>query len=104
MAQFFVPQPPDWPAGTPEELYAQFAKFANSPPLPPDRRIESITFMHDGEEWTATVGEKLHGRRRRAPRRGQSRSTDEALHDRATVLAIYRGLSTMVVTDAFVPG
>lgn len=43
-------------------------------------------------------------RRLRTQRRGQSRGTDLALRDRATVLAIFRGLSTMVVTDAFVPG
>jgi hypothetical protein len=55
---FFVP------ASTPENQetnYSDLAKMAGRTVPPIERRIHSITFTHNGEEWTATVGEKLTG-------------------------------------------
>jgi hypothetical protein len=53
--EFFVP------AATPDnidEVYASFAEMCHSTVPPPDRRIYSIRFIHDGTEWTATVDEQ----------------------------------------------
>ena len=50
---FFVP------AATPDEqesVYADMAADCNRAVPDPDRRIYSITYVHDGAEWTATVG------------------------------------------------
>jgi hypothetical protein len=66
-----------------------------------DRRIYSIHFNHDGEEWIATVGEQLRGTRTRTRRRG-GRNVDvtNELRDPATVLAIFSGTPFFVVTNA----
>jgi hypothetical protein len=44
-----------------ESVYADFAKLCDSNVSDLERRIYSIVFVHDGEEWTATVGEALRG-------------------------------------------
>ena len=52
-AAFFVP------AATPdnqESVYAELARLSRCAVPPVERRIYSITYTHDGEEWTATVG------------------------------------------------
>src|SRR5260370_20299853 len=69
------------------------------------RRIYSITFRGDGEEWTATVGEQLHGHTIANPRaRAKKRQVERPLSDAATVRAIFAGASDfdsyIVVTDA----
>jgi hypothetical protein len=64
-------------------------------------RIEAITWIHDREEWTAKVGERLRGTRtRRGRRRGQTLDVTERLSDGATVLAIFAAVPYFVVTDA----
>jgi hypothetical protein len=96
--EFFVP------AATTEnidEVYTSFAKMCHASVPPPDRRIYSIRFIHDGEEWIATVGEKLRGTRTRTRQRG-GRNVDvtNQLSDAATVLAIFSGTPYLVVTNA----
>lgn len=96
--EFFVP------AATPEdidEVYASFAEMCHTSLPPPDRRIYSIRFIHDGEEWTATVGEQLRGTRTRTrQRRGNKVEVTNQLSDPATVLAIFSGVPFHVVTNA----
>ncbi len=73
-------------------------------------RIYSIDFVgHDGVTWTATVGEQLHGlkepRRTRRPRSLTAplpRPTK--VGDRATVLAIFRSQTFIVVTNHLIGG
>jgi hypothetical protein len=97
---FFVP------ASTPEnqeEHYAGLAKMAGrSVPPAVGSRIYSIRYKHNGEEWTATVGETLSGKRYVRPR-GPRSSTEvpqvEQLSDPATVLAIFDGSPHVVITD-----
>jgi hypothetical protein len=56
--EFFVPKAePD----EQESVYAALAEFAQRRVPPATDRIYSITFGHDGVEWTATVGERLKG-------------------------------------------
>ena len=95
--QFFVP------ASTPEsqeEVYAQMAQSYRAEPLPMAERIYSISFEHDGDHWTATIGESLRGLRRRTSGRGsQRREIEEKLADPAIVLAIFSGNPYLVLTD-----
>ena len=66
----------------------------------PERRIYSITFVHDGEEWTATVGEQLRGIKHRVTRsKGQQLERTTPISDAAMVLAIFPGAPYIVVTD-----
>jgi hypothetical protein len=44
-----------------EQAYVELAREVGRPVPPINARIESITFAHDKEEWTATVGHQLHG-------------------------------------------
>ena len=96
--RFFVP------AATPENeesVYANFAEACRAAVPPRERRIYSITYVHDGEEWTATVGKELRGvRRRTVRRRGQSTEQETRVSDPALVLAIFAGYPYMVVTNA----
>jgi hypothetical protein len=96
---FFLPgATPD----TEETLYAQFAKLCRSAVPSFDRRIYSITYMHDAVEWTATVGEPLSGTgRKTVRRRGQKIEQTTSHGDPATVRAIFAGVPYMVVTDGF---
>jgi hypothetical protein len=96
--EFFVP------AATAEnidQVYASFAEMCHASVPPLDRRIYSINFIHDAEEWTATVGEQLRGGRTRTRRRG-GRNVDvtNQLSDPATILAIFPGKPFWVVTNA----
>lgn len=85
--KFFVPEAaPD----KCEEVFQDLAKFCRSEPPPIERRIYSITFVHDGEEWTATVGERMSGIRlpnRRS--RSKKPAVPQALFDQAVVMAIF---------------
>lgn len=94
---FFVP------AATPEnqeEVYAGFAKWCNTSIPKHTERVYSITYIHDGEEWTATVGEPLRGIRRQISRsRGKRVERKIQLSDPAIVLAIFPGDPFMVVTN-----
>jgi hypothetical protein len=94
---FFVP------AATPENqesVYADFAKLTRSAVPPVVRRIYSITYNHDGEEWTATVGQNLTGVRRKTSRvKGVKVEREQRLSDPALVLAIFSGDPFFVVTN-----
>lgn len=94
---FFVP------AATAENLeavYADLAKFCGQPPQPSERRIYSITYVHNGETWTATVGKKLSGKGSRTKRiKGKNVEQSYGVSDPATVLAIFPGYPYMVVTN-----
>ena len=96
--KFFVPH------ATPEEtedVYASFAEMCGRGVPPPERRIYSIRFISDGEEWTATVGEQLRGTDTRTRRRkGQKVEVTRRLSDQAVVLAIFAGTPYMVATNA----
>ncbi len=88
MPSFFVP------GAAPENQETEYEKLAkwclrNSPKL--GNRIYSITYIHNGEEWTATVGKPL---------RGKKIKTSRPVFDSATVLAIFPGEPYMVVTNS----
>jgi hypothetical protein len=86
--KFFVPEVAD--ADKYEEVFEALAKHCGGKPPPPDRRIYSITFVHDGEEWTATVGERMRGILLPNPRsRSKKLATPQSLFDQAVVMAIF---------------
>lgn len=83
-----------------EAVYANFAEWCKCPVPKQEERIYSITFIHNGEEWKATVGERLHGVRRRTSRsQGKKIERKTQLSDSAIVLAIFSGAIFMVVTN-----
>jgi hypothetical protein len=54
----------------------------------PERRIYSITFVHDGEEWTATIDEQLRGiKTSDDSQQGTTNRTTYPISDTAMVLA-----------------
>lgn len=91
------------PTVEPEKQETAYAALASQMRLelpPPDRRVYSIEFSHDGEEWTATVGDALSGSRRRTSRsRGKKYERTEILSDPATVIAIFSGNPFVVWTN-----
>ena len=95
---FFVPKVE---AEHAEEEYTKLAARAGLRPLPHNERIYSIKYRSRGEDWTATVGDKLSGTRLKSlRRRGRTIERPVRLHDSATVLAIFPGPPTyLVVTD-----
>jgi hypothetical protein len=98
MTVFFVPSVP---RGEVELVYARLAVSCGCQVPPPTERIREIRWTYDGDEWVATVGEKLHGQRVRVRRRGGFFvEVPTSLHDPATVRAIFPGASYMVVTDS----
>jgi hypothetical protein len=99
--RFFVPTViPAVKADNQESAYAELAKWCRRPVADPEKRVYSITFVHDGERWTATVGESLRGRRiRRTRSRGTRVEREESVSDPAVVLAIFAGVPYMVVTN-----
>jgi hypothetical protein len=100
--QFFVPHAEP---GTHEEAYAELARFAGRRALPLGQRIYAITYVHDGEEWTAQVGERLRGHTIADPRaRAKYRRIERPVSDAAMVLAIFPGTPYIVVTDGGVVG
>jgi hypothetical protein len=93
--QFFVPGSPD----DAEDAYRALAEFAGVEVPLPGERVFRIEFVHDGVRWTAEVGKQLHGDRILNPKSKQTWA--EKVDDRvATVLAIFTGSPTLVVTDA----
>jgi hypothetical protein len=94
---FFIPTcPPD----EQEERYANFALRCGRPVPKPAQRVYSITFVHDGVKWTATVGETLHGIEQQTSRSIRRREERFRRSDPTTVLAIFPGDPYWVVTDA----
>jgi hypothetical protein len=83
-----------------EEAYAKLAAMAGERVLPIEERIYSITFKHDRETWTATVGQALHGTAIRKHKRGRETIEREVpVSDRAVVLAIFPSYPYKVVHD-----
>lgn len=93
------------PDATPDAAEAEYALLASrcGVAVPaPGKRVRSITFEHDGAEWTATVGETLRGTSRGSRRsRGLSIERTESLSDQATVRAIFEGDPFKVMTNGF---
>lgn len=88
-----------------EQVYVELARWCRGIVPPLGNRVYSITYVHDGEEWTATVGQALRGVRRKTCRSRGVRS-DQTIHlnDPATVLAIFPGTPYMVVTNHRIAG
>jgi hypothetical protein len=94
---FFVPhvQP-----GDEEPAYAVLAALANVAPPTHKDRVYSITWKHDGIEWTATVGENLKGSQTITKGRGHLQRVITIPHSSSdTVLAVFRGLPFVIVHD-----
>jgi hypothetical protein len=99
MAAFFLPRAGDDEQA--ERLYDALAEFAGCEPAPPGRRVQSIDFTQDGDQWVAAVGEELTGRRTtQQVRRGELIQRTEHLSSSSRVLAVYPGTPFVVVTDA----
>lgn len=95
--EFFVPKAEP---GEQESAYVELAAWAQRQVPPAKDRVYSITFEHDGVEWTATVGERLKGHTIANPRaRAKMRRIERPRGDSATVLAIFAGPPYIVVTD-----
>jgi hypothetical protein len=95
MAQFFIPgtDPDNW-----EEVYGTLAKLCGRDVPPAGERVYSITFTHEGEVWTATVGETLRGSK--TVKRGRSRvERTVPLSNRSTVMAIFPDVPFLVWHD-----
>jgi hypothetical protein len=95
---FFIP---DTEEKDLEGLDAALAAFANgSKVLPIGERIYSIAFEHNGETWTATVGQSMRGVRRTVKKvKGKRIEQEYTLHDNAKVLAIFWNSPYFVVLD-----
>lgn len=94
---FFVPRVP---AESQEECYITLARACDC--LTPCRaeRIYSITYTHDRETWTATVGKQLTGRVTKTSRaRGKKVERTVPLSNGATVMAIFPGAPFIVWHD-----
>jgi hypothetical protein len=91
------------PAATAEHqegIYAEMAERCRAAVLPLGRRIYSIKFVHDGEEWTATVGRSLFGITLPYSRsRSKKPFRPVPVYDNAMVLAIFPGKPYMVFTS-----
>ena len=98
---FFVPpEHPDFTQEKQEVAYAEFAAMCHKAVPEPAKRIYSITYTHDGKDWTATVGETLRGIHYKTVRsRGQKSERSIHVSDPATVLAIFPGDPFFVVTS-----
>jgi hypothetical protein len=85
-----------------EKFYAQCAEACGCAVPSADKRIYSISFTHDSEEWTATVGEELRGiSRKTVRRRGQRVEQTTSRSDPATVVAIFASAPYQVVTNGY---
>lgn len=94
---FFLPA---LPPNKYEEVYAQLAKGCGCAVPSPERRVYSITYIHNGERWTATVGQQLKGTQtKRFGSRGDQREVSYPIDDAAIVVAIFEGYPFQVVTD-----
>lgn len=83
-----------------EELYATYAKWCDRPVPTAAERIYSITYVHEGDHWTATVGKTLSGTgRAKKTQRGSPSERPRFLSDPARVLAIFPGNPYLVVTN-----
>ena len=100
---FFLPVIPGVATPDAEAEYARLAEACGSPVPPIGQRIYSISCVHDGERWTATVGQRLKGTRHKIIRHRKTKTTleyDIPLDDCAVVVAIFPGVPYRVVTDS----
>lgn len=97
--EFFVPRADPVDA---ERYLGELASSVGRPVPSPDNRYQSVTFAHNGEQWTAEVGHELRGEHRvMRPRRQGSTEVVTRLHDPAMVLAIFPDARLwLVVTSA----
>lgn len=96
---FFLPPIAHYDASQQDAAYVEIAeKCGRSVPA---QRVYSITFRHDSDYWSATVGETLTGSKTRQIEPGDN-STEQTtrLNDAATVVAIFPGTPYLVVTDS----
>ena len=97
MSDFFVPHVE---AEAMEGAFSELARRCHRPVPPAEERVRRITFVHDGEQWTAVVGQSLRGEKVRVTRGKHGRRERRApLSDPAIVLAIFPGDPYLVVTD-----
>lgn len=96
---FFLPPLPLYEASNQDAEYKEIAKRCGR--AVPVRRVYSITFRHDSDHWSATVGERLTGSSTRqiGPRHKRAEQTTR-LEDAATVVAIFPDVPYLVVTDS----
>lgn len=95
--KFFVPKVP---AERQEACYAELAEAIGQHAPEVGSRIYSITYTHNGETWTATVGEKLCGSVVRTRKvRGKKTERIVPLSNASTVIAIYPGVPFHVWHD-----
>jgi hypothetical protein len=100
VTSLFVPATEYQVAGkTPEELHATLAKACGVPVPAANRRISSMIFVHDGIEYTSTVGRRLQGVNTRA-RKSRGREFYDRVPDGPIVVAIFAGSPYMVWLDA----
>lgn len=120
---FFLPPIAHYNASEQDAAYLLIAEKCGRPV--PAQRVYSITFRHDSDYWSATVGEKLTGSKTQqvgppdekdepvepdeTDEPDEKDETDEAgnsteqttqLSDKATVVAIFPGTPYLVVTDS----
>jgi hypothetical protein len=97
MPAFFVPFVE---AKNYEEAYQELAAAVGAAPRPPENRIYSMTWRHDGVVWTATVGETLKGVATVITGRGRDRREREVPRSSGdTVLAIFPGQPGLIAHD-----
>jgi len=96
---FFLPPIAHYDASEQDAAYVEIAeKCGRSVPA---QRVYSITFRHDSDEWSATVGERLTGSKTQQIGPGDNRTGQTTpLDDAATVVAIFPGTPYLVVTDS----
>jgi len=84
---FFVPTEGPADAAKQESLYAALAGLCGRAILPPNERVFKIEWNHDGDEWTAEVGQPLRGKQTdRRRRKGGTVDVVTRLSNPAVVL------------------
>ena len=96
------------PAATPntqEQVYSEFARWCRCEVPEANKRISSISFIHEGVTWSAKVGEPLCGTEQ-VTSRSKGKKVERTLprSDPAIVLAIFSGNPFMVVTNHRIGG
>lgn len=87
-----------------ESRFEELARFARQMVPPVAERIYAIAYSHNGEKWTAVVGETSRGVSSRTSRsKGRTIERTTRLSDPATVLAIFPGNPYVVVTNHMRP-
>ena|ERR1700722_718130 len=102
---FFLPPIAHYDASEQDAAYVEIAEKCGR--QVPAQRVYSITFRHDSDYWSATVGEKLTGSKTqqvgptdKTDKTDNSREQTTQLDDPATVVAIFPGTPYLVVTDS----